>query len=219
MFAWLRRNLLIVITASVVSLVWVAGPTVAQAAYDAVNADKVDGKHAVSAGAAPGARAGKLVATDGNGRLPNNIIAKAPDASRLGGVSPAGYVHGAGQVFSAYETVDPNSSATVAVAGLEFSFSCGASAGSTSSKVTNKTANPVDLSVTRTSYNDNSYFHSIPISTGGGYQVSGSGGVGDGSLFFWMMDQPSTGQTWAVHTSALRSGGVCTFALNGVVAR
>lgn len=49
------------------------------------NADTVDGKHAVGAGAAPRARKGKLVATDRRGLLPNNIIKKAPDANRLDG--------------------------------------------------------------------------------------------------------------------------------------
>lgn len=50
------------------------------------NADTVDGKHAVGAGASVTRRRGKLVATSGTtGRLPNNIIATAPDSARLGG--------------------------------------------------------------------------------------------------------------------------------------
>ena len=36
-------------------------------------------------------RRGKLVATDAHGRLPNNIIAKAPDSARLGGQTAATY--------------------------------------------------------------------------------------------------------------------------------
>lgn len=66
------------------------GPGLAQAAYDAVNSDKVDGLHAVGAGASVTNRKGKLVATNGStGRLPNNIIAKAPDSARLGGKTAA----------------------------------------------------------------------------------------------------------------------------------
>ena len=65
----------------------------AMAAFDAINADKVDGKHAVAAGASSSSRRGKLVATDGKtGRLPNNIIAKAPDADKLDGISSNGFV-------------------------------------------------------------------------------------------------------------------------------
>jgi hypothetical protein len=60
------------------------------AAFDAQNANRVDGKHAVGAGASVAAREGKLVATsNATGRLPNNIIARAPDAAKLGG-KPAG---------------------------------------------------------------------------------------------------------------------------------
>lgn len=53
----------------------------------AKNADKVDGKHAVSASASSARRKGKLVATSPKtAKLPNNIIAKAPDADKLDGV-------------------------------------------------------------------------------------------------------------------------------------
>ena len=58
---------------------WSGGP------FDATNADKVDGRHAVPASATVAGRRGKLVATDTTGRLPNNIIAKAPDADRVDG--------------------------------------------------------------------------------------------------------------------------------------
>jgi hypothetical protein len=72
----------------------VAGPAVGAAVVRyARNAGKVDGKHAVGAGARRSARAGKLVATDKRtGRLPNNIIAKAPNASKLGGRKASKYV-------------------------------------------------------------------------------------------------------------------------------
>ena len=85
MRARLRRQTPILVTAAVVALLVSLGPQAAMAAYDAVNSDKVDGKHAVGAGASATKRAGKLVATDGSGRLPNGIIAKAPDSDRLDG--------------------------------------------------------------------------------------------------------------------------------------
>ena len=81
-----RHHLPIFITAVLTATVFAAGPTVARAAFDAVNSDKVDGKHAVGASATPANRAGKLVATNNRGRLPNNIIAKAPDANKVDGV-------------------------------------------------------------------------------------------------------------------------------------
>jgi hypothetical protein len=71
----ISRQIPVALTATAVCAVFAAGPTVAQAAVDAVNADTVDGKHAVGAGASVSARKGKLVATSGaSGRLPSNII-------------------------------------------------------------------------------------------------------------------------------------------------
>jgi hypothetical protein len=68
----------------------VAGSVVPAAAVIVANADKVDGFHAVGSGATIDARKGKLVATSSStGRLPNNIIKKAPDAAKLGGVNAA----------------------------------------------------------------------------------------------------------------------------------
>lgn len=58
----------------------------APAAALVANADKVDGKHAVSSSAPVTARAGSLVATNRSGALPNNIIKKAPDADTLDGL-------------------------------------------------------------------------------------------------------------------------------------
>ena len=60
-------------------------------AFDAQNADKVDGKHAVGAKASVAKRTKRLVATNAEGRLPNDIIAKAPDADRLDGVDADDY--------------------------------------------------------------------------------------------------------------------------------
>lgn len=83
----LRSNIALVAATAVVTSAATAGlPAVARAGYDALNSDKVDGKHAVGPGASQKARRGKLVATSPKtGRLPNNIIAQAPDAERLDG--------------------------------------------------------------------------------------------------------------------------------------
>lgn len=55
------------------------GGTVAKAKYDAQNAHKVDGKHAVPAGAPAKKLKGALVATDKKtGKLPDSVVAAAP---------------------------------------------------------------------------------------------------------------------------------------------
>ena len=79
----LSRDLRSAAVALVVSVLVLAAPSVAA---KITNADTVDGKHAVGAGASVKKRAGKLVATNKQGRLPNSIIAKAPDANRLDGL-------------------------------------------------------------------------------------------------------------------------------------
>ena len=86
-----RENLKLLLVATVCLTAGWTGPAVAGAVVTyAQNSDKVDGKHAVGAGASTAARKGKLVATSPTtGRLPNNIIAKAPDAAKLGGNSAA----------------------------------------------------------------------------------------------------------------------------------
>jgi hypothetical protein len=78
----------IVLAAALLTSLAIGWPAVARAAYDAANAHRVDGKHAVGAGASPARRAGKLVATNSNGRLPNNIIGRAPNSARVGGLEP-----------------------------------------------------------------------------------------------------------------------------------
>lgn len=80
------------VTGLVAGLVVATGPSLADAAKAKIDADTVDGKHAVGARTSPAKRAGKLVATDKKGRLPDDIIAKAPNADRLGGVSAGQYV-------------------------------------------------------------------------------------------------------------------------------
>jgi hypothetical protein len=82
------------------------------------NADTVDGFHATKCSVTRIARAGKLVATCGStGRLPNNIIAKAPDSSRLGGRKPSAYLLSGGVSTRHFScggnTMVPESSAAV----------------------------------------------------------------------------------------------------------
>jgi hypothetical protein len=96
----MRTVVVAVVAASVV-----AGPTAAAAVYVA-NADKVDNKHAVGAGATRAARAGKLVATGSGGLLPNNIIAKAGNADRLDGKDSSELGVNAYQRVTAQSTFD-----------------------------------------------------------------------------------------------------------------
>lgn len=82
-----RRHLETIVVSAVVAAVTAGAPALARTVADfARNADKVDGKHAVGANASVEDRKGDLVATNiQTGLLPNNIIAKAPDANLLDG--------------------------------------------------------------------------------------------------------------------------------------
>ena len=59
------------------------GVPIASAAFDAQNARRVNGLEATKFTTNAQARAGKLVATNGAGLLPNNVIARAPSAADL----------------------------------------------------------------------------------------------------------------------------------------
>jgi hypothetical protein len=76
-----------ILVAMAVAMVTAGGPALARTVVDfAKNAGKVDGKKAVGANSSIHHRKGKLVATSKTtGRLPNNIIAKAPNAAKLSG--------------------------------------------------------------------------------------------------------------------------------------
>ena len=83
-----RENLKLVAVAAVCVTVSTTGPGIASTVGRAIapNSDKVDGFHAVGAGTPARDRAGKLVATrKSDGRLPDDIIAQAPDSARLAG--------------------------------------------------------------------------------------------------------------------------------------
>lgn len=100
----LARDLRTVVVA-VVAASAVSGPAAVAAVYVA-NADKVDNKHAVGAGATVDSRKGKLVATSPTtGRLPNNIIARAPDADRLDGLDSSDLLPATGKAADA-DTLD-----------------------------------------------------------------------------------------------------------------
>lgn len=74
---WLKRDLRTVVVAVVAAAVTAGAPALAhgvQHALFAHNADKVDGIHAVGAGATPAQAAGKLVATGGSGRFPPKFM-------------------------------------------------------------------------------------------------------------------------------------------------
>jgi hypothetical protein len=96
-------------TALVVALAGTAGPAIAHGVNHALfahNADKVDNKHAVGAGATLDARKGKLVATSPTtGYLPDNIIQKAGDAEKLDGVDSSGFLSVTGKAADA-DTLD-----------------------------------------------------------------------------------------------------------------
>jgi hypothetical protein len=89
----LRTALIAVIAASAV----MAAP--AAASYIA-NADQVDHKDAVGYGASSAGRAGKLVATNSQGYLPNNILRKAPDAGELDGLDSTKFLRTMNQPFA-----------------------------------------------------------------------------------------------------------------------
>lgn len=92
MFLLTPENAKLAAVATACLVVGTLSPSVAATAHRALvpNADKVDGFHAVGAGTHVADRRGRLVATNrSTGRLPNNIIAKAPDAALLDGQTPA----------------------------------------------------------------------------------------------------------------------------------
>ena len=86
----LSKHATTILVAMVTAAITAGGPALAAAVAEAVNADTVDHKHAVGSGATVEGRAGKLVATNSAGRLPNNIIERAPDAAKLDGMSANG---------------------------------------------------------------------------------------------------------------------------------
>jgi hypothetical protein len=87
------------VVALVALFVALTGSAAAVTVSYALNSDKVDGKHAVGAGATLNKAAGKLVATKGTapnkGKIPAKFIAKVNDADKLDGIDSTGF-YGAG---------------------------------------------------------------------------------------------------------------------------
>lgn len=82
-----RQSIKTALIAATVAAVVAATPALAAVIADySKNSDKVDGKHAVSWNVGSVKRAGKLVATNSAGKLPDSIISKAPDANKLDGI-------------------------------------------------------------------------------------------------------------------------------------
>lgn len=115
------------------ALTTTAFPAVARSVADfARNAHKVDGFHAVDPETARAKRAGKLVATDSAGRLPNSIIQTAPDSRLLGGQSPAFYEASpckAGIAAQAFVPADVSEGADVGTAFTNFLTDSGGGGG------------------------------------------------------------------------------------------
>jgi hypothetical protein len=84
----------LVATLAIAAVFAVAAPAIAGVGSSRINATTVDGFHAVGCAAPSADRSGKLVAACSNGQLPNNIIARAPNAARLGGAVPSAYLRG-----------------------------------------------------------------------------------------------------------------------------
>jgi hypothetical protein len=111
---FIRAHAPILITAVPVAALTTGGPALAGAAFDAMNAHKVDGKHAVGAQASPSQRAGKLVATGASGYLPNGSTKKAPDADLLDSRNSSSYlVAGDGISDDQRQAVDTCTDATL----------------------------------------------------------------------------------------------------------
>lgn len=107
------------VTASVIAQTPEEGAS-SPAATTVANADKVDGKHAVGAGVSKARRAGKLVATDGAGKLPSNIVDPF-----WGGIKnvPAGFADGIDDGITGLKVTKVNGAIPPALAdGYQFAY-------------------------------------------------------------------------------------------------
>ena len=109
---FVRRHRATMMVALVAATVTAAAPAVGHGVEHALfahDADRVDGKHAVGWGATVDDRKGKLVATNATtGQLPNNIIAKAPDAGKLDGIDSTGFTRGNNLILHGLRDLPPN---------------------------------------------------------------------------------------------------------------
>lgn len=92
----MRSRLPIVLSATALVVAVLGATPLAGAAFDALNADKVDGKHAVGARANLNRAAGKLVATRARGaskgKFAKKFIPKVNDADNLDGLDSDAYL-------------------------------------------------------------------------------------------------------------------------------
>ncbi|MDQ4143205.1 MAG: hypothetical protein M3198_05550 [Actinomycetota bacterium] len=103
-----RRNAATVAVAVVAAAITANAPAIAHGVHAmfAHNSDKVDGLHAVASKASRKKRRGKLVATSPKtGRLPNDIIKKAPNANKLDGLDSLDFL-GIGDTAADSEKLD-----------------------------------------------------------------------------------------------------------------
>lgn len=91
-----RENVKLAVVAVACLLIAWTGPSIAHGVHAqfAHNADKVDGKHAVSSGASLNKAKKKLVAHDSNGMLPDRFVAKPKEIVTAAGTS--GWTNNAG---------------------------------------------------------------------------------------------------------------------------
>ena len=106
---WLKRDLRTVVIAVAAAAVTAGGPALAHGVHAAFahNADKVDGKHAVAAGASLGNAAGRLVAHNGAGQVSPKFIPTqfaAPRAYAVVDRSPTEFL--AGKARRGFTAVD-----------------------------------------------------------------------------------------------------------------
>jgi hypothetical protein len=116
-----RSNATTVVVAALTALLVAGAPAVARSAATfartGIDASTVRGFGAVGCHASRANRSGKLVATCADtGRLPNNIIAKAPDASRLDGKNASAFL-GVGEKAADSDLLDGQDSTAFLGAG------------------------------------------------------------------------------------------------------
>ncbi len=102
MWGHLRKNAATIAVAMATAAVTAGAPALAHGVKHALfahNSAAVDGKSAVGAEATKSQRKGKLVATDPvTGRLPNNLIKKAPNADKLDGLDSTKFLQNSGAI-------------------------------------------------------------------------------------------------------------------------
>ncbi len=91
MRSFIRNNTKVIVAVAVTAALLGGGPSIARIAFDARNAERVDGLSAKKFNAKAKKRKNKLIATNKKGFLPNNIIKRAPNAAKLMGIGPTGF--------------------------------------------------------------------------------------------------------------------------------